>query len=237
VDVINRIATGERYQRQLQLPEIGPEGQRRLSQSSVAVIGAGGLGAPLLYYLTATGVGNIAIVDNDVVSPSNLQRQILYQESDLGSCKATIAKQRLKALNSEPHIIAITERLQENNIESLLADYQIIIDATDNYPTRYLLDDYTLSTAKALVHGAIEGWSGQSSVFTPFSNLRYRDIYSKRADTSCGVAPGVIGVTAGVIGSIQAGQAIQLCLGQQPSLFGKLLSVDLWRGEWIILDL
>ena len=125
----------------------------------MAVVGAGGLGAPILYYLTAAGIGRIAIIDCDVVSPSNLQRQILYQESDLARPKAIQAQKRLTALNSTLQIEAITERLNEANVATLLADYQIIVDATDNYPTRYLLDDYTRSTAKPLVHGAIEGLS------------------------------------------------------------------------------
>ena len=231
------IADSARYERQLQLPEIGPKGQRLLAQTSVAVVGAGGLGAPILYYLTAAGIGRIAIIDCDVVSPSNLQRQILYQESDLAHPKAIQAQKRLIALNSTLHIEAITERLNEANVATLLADYQIIVDATDNYPTRYLLDDYTRSTAKPLVHGAIEGWRGQCTIFAPSSSLRYRDLYSEPHSAEKTVPPGVIGATAGVIGSIQASQTLQLALGQTPALLGKLLTIDLWHGSWHTFDL
>lgn len=231
------IADSARYARQLQLPEIGPEGQRLLAQTSVAVVGAGGLGAPILYYLTAAGIGRIAIIDCDVVSPSNLQRQILYCESDLAHSKAIQAQKRLTALNSTLQIEAITERLNETNVVTLLADYQIIVDATDNYPTRYLLDDYTRSAAKPLVHGAIEGWKGQCTIFTPSSSLRYRDLYSEPHSAEEIVPPGVIGATAGLIGSIQASQTLQLALGQTPSLLGKLLTIDLWHGSWHTFDL
>lgn len=231
------IADSARYARQLQLPEIGPEGQRLLAQTSVAVVGAGGLGAPILYYLTAAGIGRIAIIDCDVVSPSNLQRQVLYQESDLARPKAIQAQKRLTALNSTLQIEAITERLNETNVATLLADYQIIVDATDNYPTRYLLDDYTLSSAKPLVHGAIEGWRGQCTIFASSSSLRYRDLYSEPHSAEETVPPGVIGATAGVIGSIQASQTLQLALGQTPSLLGKLLTIDLWHGSWHTFDL
>lgn len=231
------IADSARYERQLQLPEIGPEGQRLLAQTSVAVVGAGGLGAPILYYLTAAGIGRIAIIDCDVVSPSNLQRQILYCESDLAHPKAIQAQKRLTALNSTLHIEAITERLNETNVATLLADYQIIVDATDNYPTRYLLDDYTRSATKPLVHGAIEGWRGQCTIFASSSSLRYRDLYSETQSAEETVPPGVIGATAGVIGSIQASQTLQLALGQTPSLLGKLLTVDLWHGSWHTFDL
>ena len=231
------IADSARYELQLQLPEIGPEGQRLLAQTSVAVVGAGGLGAPILYYLTAAGIGRIAIIDCDVVSPSNLQRQILYCESDLARPKAIQAQKRLAALNSTLQIEAITERLNETNVATLLAEYQIIVDATDNYPTRYLLDDYTHSTAKPLVHGAIEGWRGQCTIFAPSSSLRYRDLYSEPHSAEKTVPPGVIGATAGVIGSIQASQTLQLALGQTPALLGKLLTVDLWHGSWHTFDL
>ena len=231
------IADSARYARQLQLPEIGPEGRRLLAQTSVAVVGAGGLGAPILYYLTAAGIGRIAIIDCDVVSPSNLQRQILYCESDLAHPKAIQAQKRLTALNSTLQIEAITERLNETNVATLLADYQIIVDATDNYPTRDLLDDYTRSTAKPLVHGAIEGWRGQCTIFTSSNSLRYRDLYSEPQSAEETVPPGVIGATAGVIGSIQASQTLQLALGQTPALLGKLLTVDLWHGSWHTFDL
>lgn len=231
------ITDSARYARQLQLPEIGPEGQRLLAQTSVAVVGAGGLGAPILYYLTAAGIGRIAIIDCDVVSPSNLQRQILYQESDLARPKAIQAQKRLTALNRGLQIEAISERLNEANVAPLLADYQIIIDATDNYPTRYLLDDYTHSSAKPLVHGAIEGWRGQCTVFAPSSSLRYCDLYSEPESAEEIVPPGVIGATAGVIGSIQASQTLQLALGQAPALLGKLLTIDLWHGLWHTFDL
>lgn len=233
------ITDSERYQRQLQMPEVGPEGQRLLAHASVAVVGAGGLGAPLLYYLTAAGVGRIAVIDSDIVSPSNLQRQILYIEADLGLSKATKAAERLHLLNSSIQISPITERLQAENIVHLLADYDIIVDATDNYPTRYLLDDYTRQSAKPLVHGAIHGWTGQCTIFAPSVTLRYKDLYSEPpiTDSTTPPPPGVIGATAGVIGSTQASQVLQLCLGHQPSLLGKLLTIDLWHGVWQTFDL
>lgn len=222
-----------RYARQLTMPEIGPEGQALLAKANVLVVGAGGLGSPALFYLVAAGIGHIGIVDCDQVSISNLQRQILYTEADLGKAKALAAKERLQALNRHTTITAYGQRLDETNAQAIARQYNMVIDATDNYPSRCLLDEATIALQIPLIHGAIEGFRGQCAVLNlPPNGSSYRDLFPTAPTSSAQGPIGVLGTTAGTLGSIQASQAIQLALGQRPSLANKLLVVDLWRGAW-----
>lgn len=227
----------ERYQRQIMLPEIGEAGQSLLSQSSVLVVGAGGLGSPLLYYLAAAGVGHIGIVDSDVVSLSNLQRQILYTEQDLGKSKALCASERLHAINREVQLTPFDRRLTEDNAAAILIDYKVIVDVTDNYPTRYLLDRLCREQEKPLVHGAIQGFVGQVSVFNLPDTGSYQDLYPEPTDPESVAPPAVVGAVAGVVGSIEAAQVLQLCLGRRPSLAGRLLTIDLLTADFQTYDL
>ena len=230
-----------RYSRQTVLPEIGPAGQACLGKARILIVGAGGLGSPALLYLVAAGVGRrddggcIGIIDDDTVDASNLQRQIIYTESDQGKAKALAAAERLRALNHETQIIPHVERLGADNIESLLSQYDIIIDGTDNFATKYLINDAAVKTGRPVVYGAILGFEGQVSVFAPNQGPCYRCLYPEPVRThipNCAEA-GTMGSIAGVIGSIQALEACKLALGDAhcrahglEPLIGKLLLID-----------
>lgn len=230
-----------RYNRQIVLPEIGEAGQALLGQARILVVGAGGLGSPALLYLTAAGVGLtrhsgcIGIIDDDCVDSSNLQRQIIYREVDDSSRKAETAKARLSALNSETHLIAHSTRLNTTNALQILSDYDVIIDGSDNFATKYLINDAAVKLGKPVVYGSILGFEGHASVFWAKHSPCYRCIYPEPAAThipNCAEA-GTLGAIAGVIGSIQALEACKLALGlphcQQyglEPLLGKLLIFD-----------
>jgi len=195
----------ERYSRQLLLSEVGKEGQKRLLASKVLVIGAGGLGCPILQYLTGAGVGTIGIIDDDVVSVSNLHRQILYGVSSVGQHKAIAAKDRLSDLNPDISIVPYTERLTTKNALSLFSDYDIIVDGSDNFSTRYLVNDACILTNKSLVYGAIYKFQGQVAVFNYQNGPSYRCLFPD--PPAPGDAPscseiGVIGVLPGIIGTL-----------------------------------
>lgn len=215
-----------RYSRHLILPDVGTSGQERLKQSSVLCIGAGGLGCPLLLYLAAAGIGRIGIVDVDVVDASNLQRQVLYGVSNIGQSKARVAKQRLLDLN--PHIqVDIYERwLSSANALYVLADYDVIVDGTDNFPTRYLINDACVLLNKPNVYGSIFRFEGMVSVFNYKNGPNYRCLYSepppKGLVPSCAEG-GVFGVLPGVIASLQATEVIKICLGLGDVMSGRLL--------------
>lgn len=222
-----------RYARQLLMPEIGPEGQARLAKAKVLVVGAGGLGSPVLYYLTAAGVGTIGVADCDVVSLSNLQRQILYAEEDIGLAKPQAAKARLVALNRHTAITPYAQRLDGANVRAIVSQYDMVVDATDNYATRCLLDEATSALGIPLIYGAIEGFRGQCAVLNmPPAGASYRALFPTPPTGTAPSPIGVVGATAGTIGSVQASQALQLALGHRPSLANQLLVVDLWHGSW-----
>jgi len=206
----------ERYSRQLLLSEVGKEGQKRLLASKVLVIGAGGLGCPILQYLTGAGVGTIGIIDDDVVSVSNLHRQILYGVSSVGQHKAIAAKDRLSDLNPDISIVPYTERLTTKNALSLFLDYDIIVDGSDNFSTRYLVNDACILTNKSLVYGAIYKFQGQVAVFNYQNGPSYRCLFPD--PPAPGDAPscseiGVIGVLPGIIGTLQANEVVKIILG------------------------
>lgn len=220
-----------RYQRQVVLPEVGQAGQDKIARARVLCVGAGGLGSPALLYLAAAGIGHIGIADHDRVEETNLQRQILFTEADIGRPKALAARERLLALNSRIDVTAYEEGLHVGNAEALFSAYDIIIDATDNFPAKYLINDAALKCHKPWIYGAIQGFEGQVSVFDASQGPCYRCLYPEapRAPVLNCAESGVMGAVAGVVGTMQAMQVIQLVLGEEgfEPLQGKLRVVDL----------
>ncbi|HET7009063.1 MAG TPA: molybdopterin-synthase adenylyltransferase MoeB [Candidatus Binatia bacterium] len=215
-----------RYSRHFLLPEVGEDGQAKLLQAKVLMVGAGGLGSPSAYYLAAAGVGTIGIIDNDVVDVSNLQRQILHANDRVGMPKVESAKKTLEGLNPDVKVIPYQAKLTSDNIMEILKDYDFVIDGCDNFPTRYLVNDACVLTGKPNVHGSIFQFEGQATVFYPGKGPCYRCLYPEPppADMapSCAEA-GVLGVLPGLIGVIEALEAVKLILGKGDSLVGRLL--------------
>ena len=219
----------QRYSRHLLIPEVGEAGQHTLLRSKVLLIGAGGLGSPAAYYLAAAGVGQLGIVDSDVVDQTNLQRQILHSMERIGTPKAESAKATLEALNPDVKVVPYQERLTSENIDRIIADYDVIIDGADNFPTRYLLNDASVKWDKPVVHGSIYRFEGQVTVFKPHAGPCYRCLFPTppppELAPSCAEA-GVLGVLPGVIGTLQANEAIKLLLGIGEPLVGRYLLFD-----------
>ena len=216
----------ERYSRHLILPEVGLEGQKRLKAASVLCVGTGGLGSPLLLYLAAAGVGRIGIVDDDVVDHSNLQRQVIHGTSWVGKPKIESAKNRILEINPFCQVDLYETRVSSENAIAIATPYDIIIDGTDNFPTRYLMNDVSVLLNKPNVYGSIFRFEGQATVFNYEGGPNYRDLYPEPPPP--GMVPscaegGVLGVLCGVIGSIQATEAIKIILGQGTTLSGRLL--------------
>jgi sulfur-carrier protein adenylyltransferase/sulfurtransferase len=214
-----------RYNRHIILSEVGQEGQNKLSQAKVLVVGAGGLGCPVLQYLAAAGIGTLGIIDFDVVEESNLQRQVLFGTSTLGQNKALAAKTRLKDLNSTITINAYPEKLTSNNVIELFKNYDIIVDGSDNFATRYLINDAAILSNKPIVYGAIYKFEGQVSVFNFKDGPSYRCLFSmppKEGSVANCSEVGVIGVLPGIIGTMQANEVIKIVLGFDNVLSGKL---------------
>ena len=222
-------AQRNRYQRHLLLPEIGEAGQQRLLESKVLLLGAGGLGSPAALYLAAAGVGTIGIVDMDVVDASNLQRQILHNLERVGERKVDSAKKTLTAMNPDVQVVTYDVRLGAGNVLEIIDSYDVIVDGTDNFPTRYLLNDAALVKAIPVVHGSIFRFEGQATVFYPYKGPCYRCLVPEPPPAelapSCAEA-GVLGVLPGIIGAIQAVEAIKLLLGLGEPLIGRLLTYD-----------
>jgi len=215
-----------RYSRHFLLPEVGEDGQAKLLQAKVLMVGAGGLGSPSAYYLAAAGVGTIGIIDNDVVDVSNLQRQILHANDRVGMPKVESAKKTLEALNPDVKVIPYQAKLTSENIMEILKDYDFVIDGCDNFPTRYLVNDACVLTGKPNVHGSIFQFEGQATVFYPGKGPCYRCLYPEPPPAemapSCAEA-GVLGVLPGLIGVIEALEAVKLILGKGDTLVGRLL--------------
>lgn len=212
------------------LPEIGEEGQARLSAAKVLIVGVGGLGSPIALYLASAGVGTIGLVDNDVVSLSNLQRQVLYTEEEIGDLKAVCASLRLSALNREITVNACPGFLDAQNAQELIRQYDIVVDGCDNFATRYAIDDACAALGKPYVYGAIGGFEGQVSVFHyGEAKKSYRDVYpDEREMLQMPPLPqGVAGVTPAVIGSIEATEVLKIICGFGEVLAGKLWTIDL----------
>jgi sulfur-carrier protein adenylyltransferase/sulfurtransferase len=218
-----------RYSRHLIMPEVGVDGQKRLKASSILLIGAGGLGSPLGLYLAAAGIGRIGLIDFDVVDFSNLQRQVLHGTADVGRPKLHSARDRLAAINPEVQIDLYEDRLSSQNALRLFEPYDIVIDGTDNFPTRYLVNDACVLLKKPNVYGSIFRFDGQASVFWPPHGPCYRCLYPEPPPPgevpSCAEG-GVLGILPGVIGVIQATEAVKLILGKGEPLVGRLLHYD-----------
>jgi sulfur-carrier protein adenylyltransferase/sulfurtransferase len=218
----------QRYARHLALPEIGLAGQQRLAAASVLVIGAGGLGSPAALYLAAAGVGKLGLVDHDNIELSNLQRQVLFTSSEIGAGKAETARVRLSALNPGIDVVAHAVRLDASNVESLFADYDVVVDGTDRLAVRYLINDACVLMRKPLVSAAIHRFEGQAMTYVPEAGPCYRCLYPQSSEglvPNCAEA-GVLGVLPGVMGSLQATEVIKVLLGIGEPLVGRLLVYD-----------
>ncbi|WP_163708599.1 HesA/MoeB/ThiF family protein [Mangrovibacterium lignilyticum] len=214
----------ERYARQIMLPEIGGAGQEKLKQAKVLIVGAGGLGSPVALYLAAAGVGHLGLVDNDTVSLTNLQRQILYNTDVVGKAKVTHAQEVLRAINPHVSVLPIFERLTEANAESLMQPYDVIVDATDNFRARYLISQNCQKLNKPMVHGSIEEFKGMVSVFNYQGGPVYEDLFPEAPESQSfdGEPKGVFGALPGIIGSMQAMEVLKIITGAGTVLAGKL---------------
>lgn len=219
----------DRYSRHLVIPEVGMEGQQKLKRASVLVVGAGGLGSPVIQYLAAAGVGTLGVVDFDTIDKSNLQRQILFSTADVGQFKADVACERASSLNPEIVVLKHAGKLSAANVADLFENYSIIVDGSDNFATRYLVNDACVLLGKTNVHGAVHRFDGQVSVFSPGKGPCYRCVFSEAPEPgavlNCAEA-GVLGVLPGIIGTIQATECIKCILSIGVPLIGKLLLVD-----------
>jgi sulfur-carrier protein adenylyltransferase/sulfurtransferase len=225
----------ERYARHITLPDVGWEGQQRLRQARVAIVGAGGLGSPASLYLAAAGVGTLGIIEFDAVDRSNLQRQVLYGTSDIGRPKIEAAADRLRDLNPHVNVVAHADRLTRHNALDVLRDYDIVIDGTDNFPTRYLVNDACVMLGRPYVYGSILRFEGQVSVFDAARGPCYRCLF--REPPPPGLVPscaegGVLGVLPGIIGSLQALEAIKIIVGAGDALIGRLVLFDALTFRW-----
>ncbi len=232
----------ERYHRQIILPEFGEEGQKKLLAAKVLVIGAGGLGCPALQYLTAAGIGTIGIVDDDVVALNNLHRQVLYSVNDIGLSKAARARYVLQQLNPGINIISFNERLANQNALSLIKQFDIIIDGTDNFSTRYMINDACVLLNKPLIYGAISQFEGQVSVFRnkKTDDVNYRDIFPdppKDGEVLNCAEAGVLGMLPGIIGTMMANETIKLITGIGKPLADQLLTYNALNNQVYVLNL
>jgi len=224
-----------RYSRHLILPEVGVEGQEKLLAAKVLLVGAGGLGAPIALYLAASGVGTIGVVEFDTVDVSNLQRQILYTVDDIGVEKGKVAVKKLTAMNPDLHVVHHAERLTSENAMALFADYDYIVDGTDNFPTRYLINDACVLSGKVNVYGSIYRFDGQATIYGHPDGPCYRCIFPVPPGPgevpSCSEG-GVVGVLPGLVGLVQATEVIKLITGIGESLVGRLLLLDALNMRW-----
>lgn len=218
-----------RYARQLVLPGVGPEGQRRIADARVLLLGAGGLGSPAALYLAAAGVGTLGIVDSDAVDESNLQRQVLHRTADVGVPKVDSAARALAKLNADVKVVKHAVRLVAGNADALLDGYDVVIDGSDNLETRYALNDAAARRRVPVVHGSVYRWEGVVTTFIPFDGPCYRCLHPTMPPAelfeSCEVA-GVLGVMPGIVGTLQATEALKLILGVGRTLSGRLLTID-----------
>jgi adenylyltransferase/sulfurtransferase len=224
----------EQYQRQIALPQVGEEGQRKIQNASVLIVGVGGLGSPVALYLAAAGVGTMHLVDADVVSLSNLGRQVLYNTLHLGLPKVTVAQQVLQVLNPDVQVVPHHKFLDQENALALVERADVVIDCSDNFATRYLLHDVCKQAGKPLVYGAIEGFEGLLTVFTKQSPYSLKELF---ASSTAAPSKAVMGVTPGVLGSLQANEALKMIGGYGDVLYNKLLTVNLLTNQFNLIDL
>ena len=220
-----------KYHRQTLLPEIGEEGQEKLRQAKVLIVGVGGLGCPIALYLTSAGVGHIGLIDNDVVSIHNLHRQVLYDEADIGQPKATCALHHLRSKNSDIELIAYPMRLTKENAEALISEYDIVVDGCDNHATRYLISDICERLGKPYVYAAISAFQGQVGILCYEQEApTYRTLFpDEKAMLAIETGKGVIGTTPAIVGSIASNEALKLIVGFGEDLKGKILIIDLLK--------
>lgn len=223
----------ERYVRQISLEEIGEEGQGKLAQARILVVGVGGLGSPAAMYLAAAGAGHIGLIDDDIVSVSNLQRQVLYTEKDLGRFKAEAAAERLTAMNGGLVVEPMVCRLTAGNVADIVRQYDVVVDGCDNFETRCILDNACLLQGIPYVYGAIQGFEGHVSVFSG-ETLRYEDVFSQPSGKA---SPAVLGMTAGVVGCVQAHEVLKLVCGYGTALSGRLWTLDLLTMRSNVIEL
>lgn len=229
-----------RYQRQLMLPEIGEEGQRRLRRARVLIVGVGGLGSPVALYLTGAGIGTLGLVDDDQVSLTNLHRQVLYGESGLGNPKVQEAVHRLHDLNPEVNLEAHGLRLTSQNAGEIVGNYDLVIDGCDNFATRFVMDDACAAAGKPYLYGAVRGFEGQACVFGAGKHpRRYRDLFPDEEATLAMPHPGkqVVGMAPAVVGSVLAAQAVLLLCGHESPLAGRLWTIDLRTMQTCLLEI
>ena len=230
----------ERYSRHIILPEVGGAGQQKMLEARILLLGAGGLGSPAAYYLAAAGIGNLGIIDFDQVDLSNLQRQIIHSTERIGMLKTESAKKTIQALNPDVNVTLYNEKIDSSNILSIIKDYDYVVDGSDNFPTRYLVNDACVMENKTLIHGSIYRFEGQVTVFKPNSGPCYRCLYPEPPPP--GMSPncqegGVLGVLAGIIGNLQVVEVLKLILGIGEPLVGKLLIYDALKTEFRNLNL
>lgn len=222
------------------LPEIGIEGQERLREARVLVVGTGGLGTPVSLYLAGAGIGHIGLVDDDKVSTTNLHRQVLYTEAEVGLPKVMLATRRLHALNSDVDVQPYACRLTQDNAATMIQSYDIVVDACDNYRTRYLMNDFCRAQGKPYVYGAVEGFCGQVSVFCFTAEAKnYRDLYPEEEEM-CRLpqtVKGLVGMTPAVVGNVQAHEVMKLVCGYGEVLDGRLWTIDLRTMQSHIIEL
>ena len=224
-----------RYSRHLIMPEVGLEGQQKLKEAGILLVGAGGLGSPLAVYLAAAGIGRLGIVDFDQVDFSNLQRQIIHRTEDVGRLKVESAKERVQGINPEVQVQTFNTKLSRDNVMELIQGYDIVIDGTDNFPTRYLVNDACVFQKKPNIYGSIFRFDGQATVFMPFQGPCYRCLYPEPPPP--GMVPscaegGVLGVLPGLIGVVQATEAVKLIIGEGEPLIGRLLIYNALKMEF-----
>lgn len=219
----------ERYNRQIMLPEIGPEGQAKLAAASVLIVGLGGLGSPVAVYLACAGVGRIGLCDNDTVSLSNLQRQTLYTTAQIGMPKTEAARERLAEMVPELLTDVHPAGLDASNAENIIRNYDLVVDCCDNFATRYLIDDVCSKVGKTWVYGSIGAFNGQLAVMNGKAGVRYSHLFPDRQNLCARprITAGVLGSVPGVVGTMQATEALKLLAGFGQPLDGRLLSIDL----------
>ncbi len=218
-----------RYSRHIVLPGVGPSGQAKLLESKVAVVGAGGLGSPVVLYLAAAGIGTVGLIDHDTVDASNLQRQVIHTLDQVGKLKVDSARERVSGLNPDVKVELAYEELTATNAEDTLSGYDVIVDATDNFPTRYLINDVSLRLRIPVVHASIYRFEGQVSVFDPYRGPCYRCLFPAPPPADIAVScetGGVFGVLPGVVGSLQATEALKTVMGLGSVLNGRLMIYD-----------
>ncbi|MDH5527941.1 MAG: molybdopterin-synthase adenylyltransferase MoeB [Nitrospirota bacterium] len=224
----------ERYSRHIILPEVGGVGQIKIRQASCFIVGAGGLGAPAAMYLAAAGIGKLGIIDDDQVDLSNLQRQVIHHTKDVGVHKAESAKNKVNAMNPDVEVVTYHERLKAHNARELVAGYDYILDGTDNFATKFLINDLAVLTGTPMVHGGILRFSGQAMAIIPGKTACYRCVFNEAPPE--GIVPtcqeaGVLGVLAGVIGTIQATEVLKMILGIGTPLTNRLLTYQALESD------